>query len=222
MPASTPTLVLPATAADCPALGALDASAFLPTKLGRATAGRADPASVAAAFARRFERLLLDPHNVLLKAVRAVPDADGGESEAIVGLAWYERPAPEGSDCEKGAGQVQGEAVDRGWGPGTEEELMAGLWVDLEEHAKAITERHYHRAQEPRARGSDDHNADIPLTLTVQSLGTDPRHQRTGAGSALVHWGIARAERERVAIHLDATEGERVFPCTGARTRGPG
>ena len=69
---STHASPLPATAADWPALGRLDAAAFLPTEVGRAMAGHADPDSVAGAFARLFERLERNPKNVLFKAVRCV------------------------------------------------------------------------------------------------------------------------------------------------------
>ncbi len=39
-------------------------------------------------------------------------------------------------------------------------------------------------------------------------LGTNPQYQRTGAGSALVRWGMAKADEEGVALYLDATDGE--------------
>lgn len=137
-------LVQPATAADCAALGALDAHAFLPTQLGRAMAGRADPLSVAAAFTQRFAWLLPQPGHVLLKAVRPGSGAGGG---AIVGLAWWERPAMEEQSDGEAGGKGAGDMVDRGWGPGTEEELVKGLFADLDAHARTIRERHYHRKQ---------------------------------------------------------------------------
>lgn len=230
-PIVVPVRVLLATAADCPALGSLDARAFLPTRLGRAMAGRADPDSVAAAFARRFERLLLDPKNVLLKAVRPAAGSRAGEKgagggervgeEVIVGLAWYERPAPVGGVQESGSQLGNGEVVDRGWGPGTEEELMTGLWADLGEHARTITERHYHRPSvHPPARCECP--ADSTARHPVQSLGTNPEHQRTGAGGALVRWGIAQADAEGVAIYLDATEGSRLVTQSETKLRREG
>lgn len=39
-------------------------------------------------------------------------------------------------------------------------------------------------------------------------VGVDPLHQRTGAGSALVRWGIAQADEARVALHADSTPGK--------------
>jgi GNAT superfamily N-acetyltransferase len=45
-------------------------------------------------------------------------------------------------------------------------------------------------------------------------LGTDPQYQRTGAGSALVRWGMAKADEEGVALYLDATDGERQLAAT--------
>lgn len=39
-------------------------------------------------------------------------------------------------------------------------------------------------------------------------LGTNPQYQRTGAGSALVRWGMAKADAEGLALYLDATIGQ--------------
>jgi hypothetical protein len=38
-------------------------------------------------------------------------------------------------------------------------------------------------------------------------LGTDPTQQRTGAGRALLQWGIDKSEAEQVDLLLEATEG---------------
>lgn len=43
--------------------------------------------------------------------------------------------------------------------------------------------------------------------LELFILATSPALQRTGAGTALINWGIERAENEAVDVRLDATKG---------------
>lgn len=41
----------------------------------------------------------------------------------------------------------------------------------------------------------------------LMALGVDPAHQHKGHGSALVHWGIERADRDRSPIYLETETG---------------
>ena len=146
-----PARVVPATAADCPALAAIYRVSFLPNRLGQAMFGRADPDLVAAKLGERFGSLLKSPKHAIFKAVR--PSAAGpltgarkageGECEVVLGFAWWELPKAEGAEEEAE------EEVKREWSPETDVELVTALFADLDEHAKKIQGRHYHRQPNP-------------------------------------------------------------------------
>ncbi len=139
-----PARVVPATRADCPALADIYRLSFLPNKLGQAMFGKADPNLVAAKLGERFARLLANPRHAIFKAVRPAaagpPTGPGDAGEVVLGFAWWELPKAEG------AGEEQEEEVKREWSPGTNVELVTALFADLDEHAKKIKGRHYHRA----------------------------------------------------------------------------
>lgn len=52
----------------------------------------------------------------------------------------------------------------------------------------------------------------------VHMLATDPRYERTGAGSVLVSWGMAKADAEGRPVYLDATDGEHLRKNAGIAT----
>jgi GNAT superfamily N-acetyltransferase len=52
----------------------------------------------------------------------------------------------------------------------------------------------------------------VPANLVCQDLKllqTDPRHQRRGAGSMLIRWGLDESERRGVPAYLEAIEEGR-------------
>lgn len=59
-----------------------------------------------------------------------------------------------------------------------------------------------------RRRSSTGLTSSFPA-YAVHMLATEPKYERTGAGSALVRWGMAKADAEKRPLYLDATEGTR-------------
>lgn len=235
-PASAPVRpsisLLPASASDCPALADIYRRAFLPLPFSQALFGKAEPEAVARQLSVRFEKLLSTPRHVIHKAVmRAQADVVGGANEdgagrsdepggeeLIVGFAWWETPDRRSDEQKKAERE---EHIQRTWADGVEVELVEALFADLDAFASTIERPHYHRERAPFSRtpAPSQRTTTRPLTLSslaVHMLATDPSHQRTGCGSALVRWGMRCAEEEGVELYLDATaEGVPLYTHLG-------
>ncbi|GJN93656.1 hypothetical protein Rhopal_006713-T1 [Rhodotorula paludigena] len=98
--------------------------------------------------------------------------------DEIVAFALWELPHPDEEPTESPEEAQKKE--EKRYPAGTNLELARDLFGQLD---LGIKEPHYH----------------------LQLLGTDPRFQRTGAGSALLRWGCKRADDDGVDVYLESS-----------------
>ncbi|BGP19236.1 hypothetical protein JCM10213_007029 [Rhodosporidiobolus nylandii] len=122
--------VIPAEPADFPSLARIQRAAFAPTAIQRTIFGGVSEDAHVAHSVSRMAKVVAHPHKALFKAVLSRE----GEDHAIVGMAIWELPKPEGTPDEP--------AQPREWPEGTNVELAAGFFGRLGELAPK--EPHYH------------------------------------------------------------------------------
>ncbi|GAA6063964.1 hypothetical protein JCM10212_004812 [Sporobolomyces blumeae] len=173
--------IAPATAEDCDRLAELQFDAFAPSLIHQRLFGDVPKPVHVRHVSAQFKQLVNKPGNALHKAV--VKSDDG--REVIVGVAHWDTPRAEADTAEAQLAQgtpdeqTEVERLRGKYPPGTNFELCRAFF---RRRGPTIAESHYY----------------------LHLLATDPAHQRTGAGSAMIRWGARRADEAGVPSYLKA------------------
>ncbi|GAA5903334.1 hypothetical protein JCM5296_005665 [Sporobolomyces johnsonii] len=180
--------IAPAAPSDCARLGEIHVAAFSSALINHRIFGNVAVEDHIAHTEGRLKQALETDGKRVYKAVLR---GDDGE-ERIVGFALWEAPTTKKDEAEEVTEKGKDKKEDsHRWPAGTNVELAISFFNQLD---LGIKEPHYH------------------LSLLV----TDPRYQRTGAGSALLRWGGRQADKEGVDCYLEATAvGVSVYQRAG-------
>lgn len=181
------TVLVPATAADLPAIGGIFRRAFEPSVLYRRIWPDADPDEVGASWARgtaalvTAEKMRKDPHELYM--VRRGGQVVGYGLWQVHSGVWPSPDEPQEEEEEEEPNP-----------PGTDEAVHKHFFTSM--HAMQ------HRIKEPH--------------LFFHLIATDPAFFKTGGARAILEAGIARADALSVDCYLDATAaGLPVYPRFG-------
>lgn len=91
---------------------------------------------------------------------------------------------------------------------GADVELCREFYSRVDDYDKTITEPHWRMSLAspsptfPPSSFIFTHSDTVTFLPDLQILGADPAAQRTGAGRALVEWGVARAHAEGLPAYV--------------------
>ncbi|GAA6033032.1 hypothetical protein JCM8097_000110 [Rhodosporidiobolus ruineniae] len=185
----------PATEADYSTLSDIESAAFSPSLISQTIFSGVSPSNRRTHASKRFKHELRNPQKRLVKAER------NGE---ILGWAQWEVPLEEGQEAFSPP-QEEGP----GWAEGTNVAEAETFFPKLD---LGIKEPHYLSFSPwfPPFLAHPSSRTDLSILVV------DPSKQKTGAGRALLQWGIERADKEGKDIYLESSPiAVEVYPKFG-------
>lgn len=177
------------------ALATIQRLAFSSTLLYQRTFGQVTPGDFEADARNR----LLGPIGPERKHCRVIKASRGGD---LLGFALWNGPEEE---LEKGASTVAPVKERRAFPPGTNAVLGTQMFAAPETRERERPHWRQFSLQKGEIRGKLNGVCTFGIDLSI--LATDPKYQRTGAGTALLAWGCDQADLAGLSTYLKATPG---------------
>ncbi|KAJ3156167.1 hypothetical protein HDU86_004135 [Geranomyces michiganensis] len=193
-----PLTVQPLTLEDVPAMCEIEALAFAPSPVGALIYPNGRGPTTPKVMAHRFRKLLTDPSKMYAHPLKAVR---GDTGEMVAFGIWVQPLNPEERAIVKERAAAAASDPDAPVDDAMDKDFMGAFRKEMAaSHERVMSDR---------------------LHWYLELLVTHPRHQGTGAGGALIRWGLEKARQDKVTAYLESSAaGFKVYEHMGFKTIG--
>jgi GNAT superfamily N-acetyltransferase len=183
-----PLLLTRATSSQLATIANIHRTAFTPTLWYKSLWGNCSAEAFDAWFVNKAGEWLDEEGEHFVVAMRG---------EDVMGYAlWEEKEGPEEGEVE----------AEKNWPEGTNVEVADAFNRDMHKYTSTITGR-YWREFYPHSHSLGGSLSLARRCADLHFLATSPHFQRSGAGKALIQWGIDRATKEGLSVYLEGGSG---------------